>query len=85
METESIINGLLYTMLITNVSDKCLIFIILYETEYVTYYAIWYRKLYFIRNNQSLLIGTIIGYKQSSERAIEDLTYTPLSDSKFCP
>merc|ERR1712235_10269 len=45
METESIINGLLYTMLIT------------------------------------LLIGTIIGYKQSSERAIEDLTYTPISDN----
>ena len=46
-------------------------------------YTIWYEKLFVIRNNQSLLIGTIIGYKQSSERAIEDLTYTPISDSKF--
>ena len=44
-------------------------------------WTIWYRN--FIQNNQSLLIGTIIGYKQSSERAIEDLTYTPISDSKL--
>ena len=96
METESIINGLLYSMLIMNVfelTDHLKWFRgalvtriwLLYYTVHIIY-MIWAMSYgsstFYSKISKSLLVGTIIGYKTSSEREIEDLTYTPMTESK---
>ena len=98
METESIINGLLYSMLIMNVfeltdhlkwfrgalvSDDQNLVSILYGPYNICDmgHVIWLINVY-SKISKSLLVGTIIGYKTSSEREIEDLTYTPMTESK---